>query len=123
MRCIALSKCGSFENINKFAYTNEMDSSPNPNVHDKEKKTTLSKMVMKALSILRDEVGKTENKEILSQHIINPILQLIYNEVYPYIAFLLGTLIFILLISLLVLIMLIIFYVQSKMRPVHANSA
>ena len=121
MRYIALSKCGSFENINTFAYTNEMDSSPNPNVHDK--KTTLSKMVMKALSILRDEVGKTENKEILSQHIINPILQLIYNEVYPYIAFLLGTLIFILLISLLVLIMLIIFYVQSKMRPVHSNSA
>jgi len=89
--------------------------SQNPNCKEDvaSKPSTLSKMVYKALAILRDEVSKDENKQLLRGHVIHPILQLIYNEVYPYIAFLLGTLIFILLISMVVLVMLIMFYMQT----------
>lgn len=98
----------------------DLDVSVSASASASEAKTSskhIKKIVNGLVELLIAELDKDENKLMLRVHVIHPILRLIYDEVYPYIMFILAAVIVILMISLIILGLLILFYRMGDAAP------
>jgi len=85
----------------------EDEDAPPPNTKQSKQ---FNKILNSIVELIITELDKEENRVLIRQHVIHPILRLIYDEVYPYIMFVLTAVIIILLISVVILALLILFY-------------
>lgn len=67
----------------------------------------------KIFAAISNEIENEETQILIKNKIINPIIGLIYKELYPYIIALIVTILFILLITLLTFIGFVISYVKK----------
>ena len=85
-------------------------SSVNMETH---KKKTVNLITGKIVSMIADEINKTDTQVMIKRKIIIPVINMIYGELYPYIIVLLITILIILLLSILTFICFILYYVRK----------
>lgn len=66
----------------------------------------------KVISLVSDELRKTEMQQAIKDSIINPITQMIYKDLYPYIIALSITIMMILMLSLLTFTLFLFYYIK-----------
>jgi hypothetical protein len=74
----------------------------------------LQKIVNQVIELIANEINKEDNKQQLQSRVVHPLLSMLYKELYPYIAFVLISMIIILLLSIIILGLLIISYLRTR---------
>lgn len=70
--------------------------------------TTFQKWVQSFIDKIMAEVNKDGNRRQIQSHIVLPLLNILYAELFPYIIFLVVTLIFILIVAIATMVLAII---------------
>lgn len=70
-------------------------------------------MTTKVVNMIVNEMNKSDMQMMIRQKIINPVIQMIYAELYPYIMALIVTICSILILSTLTFVMFILFYFKK----------
>lgn len=70
-------------------------------------------LAAKVISMVSDEVNKTETQVLIKQKVITPVINMIYAELYPYIIALIVTIITIFVLSLLTFISFVVYYLKN----------
>lgn len=73
----------------------------------------IKQITTKFVSLLIEETNKTDTQEIIKTKIIHPVINMIYNELYPYILTLGITIILILIFSLFTFIAFMMYYFKN----------
>ena len=76
-------------------------------------KSIVKMVAAKFLTMISDEVNKSETQILIKQKVIIPVINMIYAELYPYIIALIVTIITILVLSLLTFISFIFYYIRN----------
>lgn len=113
MGALPLSALASLNRVTMTAATPDPEVASGSSIPTKSSNKHIKKIINGLVELLIAELDKEENKLLLRLHVIHPILRLIYDEVYPYIMFILAAVIVILMISLVILGLLILFYRTS----------
>lgn len=70
-------------------------------------------LASKVLNILLEEIYKNDIQLLIKQKIITPVIQMIYNDLYPYIIALTITMVMILLFTLMTFVLFILYYFRK----------
>lgn len=75
--------------------------------------TFIKAVSSKCISIIANEMAKTETQMLIKQSIIQPLINILYVELYPYIITLIVIIILILILSLLTFLTFILYYFKN----------
>jgi len=73
----------------------------------------IKQITNKVLTLIADEINKSETQLLVKNKIIHPVINLIYAELYPYIIALIITILVILVLSILTFMCFVIFYLRK----------
>ena len=77
------------------------------------KQSIVKQITNKVLTLIADEINKSETPLLVKNKIIHPVINLIYAELYPYIIALIITILVILVLSILTFMCFVIFYLRK----------
>ena len=77
------------------------------------KQSLVKQITNKVLTLIADEINKSETQLLVKNKIIHPVINLIYAELYPYIIALIITILVILVLSILTFLCFVIFYLRK----------
>ena len=77
------------------------------------KQSIVKQITNKVLTLIADEINKSETQLLVKNKIIHPVINLIYAELYPYIIALIITILVILVLSILTFMCFVIFYLRK----------
>jgi hypothetical protein len=72
------------------------------------------KMLKDCINYVSSELQREETKCQIKTEILHPLLRIIYQEIYPYMLFILASILVILVLSLVILGLILVFYKKGK---------
>lgn len=73
---------------------------------------SIQKMIRAFIEIMIREIRKEDNKQYIRNHVVHPLLLILYTEIHPYMQALIWVIASICIISIAILVMLIVFYLK-----------
>lgn len=70
-------------------------------------------MTSKVVNMIVNEMNKSDMQDIIRQKIINPVINMMYTQLYPYIIALIATICIILLMSVMTFVFFLLFYFKK----------
>ena len=72
------------------------------------------KVIKDCIQYVSNELQHEETKCQIKSSVLDPLFRIIYQEIYPYMLFILASIMVILILSLIILGLLLVFYVKRK---------
>lgn len=70
-------------------------------------------LTKKIIEIISEEISKTESQILIKRKIVTPVINMIYNELYPYIIAMIVSIVTILVLTLLTFIGFIFYFIRK----------